>query len=964
MCTHRHPIRFWLATKGLLAGILATMLLTLNLPAAASTPPGGDETVVVEAAEQAAPADDAVAEEAVAEAAPADEAVADAPPSEEMAPDAGADDTVTDDAEPPAAAQGVANPEDPAPLQNQEPVVGHDHNEQSPRAETDEDEAGVAAPAGVTAASSGAIKVNSDGGTEDNDNNPQALCGIFYVVGVDFPEDGIGTLEITLQSGAGTGLPYSADVEVTDGMFSHAVRGVTGHISIKFVPPDANNEKTKTVWICTDTGTLTVAKATSGAATVPAGTDFEFTVACAYGASGLPAPLAAGDSAFSLVSGGSRVITVPQAADCTVMETDPGGATSTGIAVTPIGQQTSVDPAARVAVVTVGTKSETNVTVTFDNVFDTAPVTRTLTVVKVVEKQKPHQDFIFSFDCDNGVTPADVTVDRMGGSASTVVPDGTTCAVTEENPQDAKSTTYVVDTGTATEGTTSSPVLMTADHTVTFTNEYEGNKQTLTIVKVVNGPPPAEDFVFSIVCDKGPAPASVTIPRGGGTDATTQVAGGATCTVSEANPQSATSTTYSVDGSTALEGTSVQLPKRSEHTVTFTNTYSSPAGSAAITKIVTGDLAPTSGAYEICLTPANGTTGSAAEVCETLLQSGAGTVTTTFTDLPAGVWAVSEKTASPGTTGAAPTTTINTPTVTVTDGGTATGQVTNDYGNSSIPPYIPLPGIEIAKSADLEVAEVHDVVTYTYVVTNTGNVTLTGIQIDDDVIGPILMNGGALSHTLGAGESLTVTRGYEVTQEDVERGSVTNVATAAGQPPGPSEPVTDDATVMVLTSETLVQGTGFITVNKQVKGEPGDSWYAFTAVCDGFVLGENNESFTIGPAGGSREIGVAIPEGTTCTLTEVRDGGATATNVQHDDGKVVEGNTTEMVVEDGLTEVTFVNTFDVASIAAPTPHEPLLPATGTDATLRLLLGLAALVLGRTMVRAGREHRGTKGWLRV
>jgi hypothetical protein len=106
------------------------------------------------------------------------------------------------------------------------------------------------------------------------------------------------------------------------------------------------------------------------------------------------------------------------------------------------------------------------------------------------------------------------------------------------------------------------------------------------------------------------------------------------------------------------------------------------------------------------------------------------------------------------------------------------------------------PGIEVVKTADTDSAEVGEVVTYTYVITNTGNVTLTDVTLDDDVIGPIELPVEGV--TLEPGASVTVTATYTITEQDGENGSVTNVAVASGQPPtGPRVEDSDDWTVDV-----------------------------------------------------------------------------------------------------------------------------------------------------------------------
>jgi uncharacterized repeat protein (TIGR01451 family) len=91
-------------------------------------------------------------------------------------------------------------------------------------------------------------------------------------------------------------------------------------------------------------------------------------------------------------------------------------------------------------------------------------------------------------------------------------------------------------------------------------------------------------------------------------------------------------------------------------------------------------------------------------------------------------------------------------------------------------------------------------ITYTYVVRNTGNVTLNPVTLSDDVLGAITSCTPALS-PLAPGESTTCTATHLTTQADLNAGAVVNTATATGQPPtgGPvnSPPSTADVPAVV-----------------------------------------------------------------------------------------------------------------------------------------------------------------------
>ncbi len=84
--------------------------------------------------------------------------------------------------------------------------------------------------------------------------------------------------------------------------------------------------------------------------------------------------------------------------------------------------------------------------------------------------------------------------------------------------------------------------------------------------------------------------------------------------------------------------------------------------------------------------------------------------------------------------------------------------------------------------------------TYSYLVTNSGNVTLTSIAVTDPLPGLSAVTCNTTALLPGASTSCTAT--YSTTQADVDRGSVTNTGTAHGTPPsGP--PVSADSVVTV-----------------------------------------------------------------------------------------------------------------------------------------------------------------------
>jgi gliding motility-associated-like protein/uncharacterized repeat protein (TIGR01451 family) len=76
-------------------------------------------------------------------------------------------------------------------------------------------------------------------------------------------------------------------------------------------------------------------------------------------------------------------------------------------------------------------------------------------------------------------------------------------------------------------------------------------------------------------------------------------------------------------------------------------------------------------------------------------------------------------------------------------------------------------------------AQVDEKINYSFIVTNTGNVSLSNIVVTDPMIGLVFTNNNIAS--LAVGSSSTIAGTYTLTQADVDGGKVTNTALAAGK---------------------------------------------------------------------------------------------------------------------------------------------------------------------------------------
>lgn len=117
------------------------------------------------------------------------------------------------------------------------------------------------------------------------------------------------------------------------------------------------------------------------------------------------------------------------------------------------------------------------------------------------------------------------------------------------------------------------------------------------------------------------------------------------------------------------------------------------------------------------------------------------------------------------------------------------------------------PAIDLVKSAHLNDtnkdgdADAGETINYDFVAKNTGNVTLTGVELTDKMLDDAKIEIKApedFKATLAPGESVTFKSGsYTVTEKDASAGAVLNEATVTGKPPvGPDgkekPPVTDN----------------------------------------------------------------------------------------------------------------------------------------------------------------------------
>ncbi|MGJ8609527.1 MAG: beta strand repeat-containing protein, partial [Octadecabacter sp.] len=148
-------------------------------------------------------------------------------------------------------------------------------------------------------------------------------------------------------------------------------------------------------------------------------------------------------------------------------------------------------------------------------------------------------------------------------------------------------------------------------------------------------------------------------------------------------------------------------------------------------------------------------------------------------------------------------------------------------GNAAIETIAP--GYELEKTVDGDAttfAQVGEVITYNYVVSNIGSVDIDNISVEDDKIGTVACTPTTLERTSsGSAEpnQSFCTATYTVTQDDVDAQTLTNIALATGDPEfGTLGPLTDSVTLTgpalnpAMTLEKVATPTSFSTVGETI----------------------------------------------------------------------------------------------------------------------------------------------------
>ena len=215
-------------------------------------------------------------------------------------------------------------------------------------------------------------------------------------------------------------------------------------------------------------------------------------------------------------------------------------------------------------------------------------------------------------------------------------------------------------------------------------------------------------------------------------------------------------------------------------------------------------------------------------------------------------------------------------------------------------------------------------VAYSFLVTNTGNVTLTGVGVTDPLVGAI----SCPVTTLAAGAATTCTTTYTLTQADVDAGSVINTATASGtSPTAVVVSATDSVTSTIARTSTL-------TMDKQAGTLTGTT--AGSTLPYSFIV-TNTGNVTV------TALSVTDPQaaGLTCPVTTLAPGATTTCTATH--------TLTQAEVDAG-------HTANTAAVTA-TPPSGLTPPTASDSTDTTIAQSTGITLDK---QAGTPSGATPG----
>ena len=444
---------------------------------------------------------------------------------------------------------------------------------------------------------------------------------------------------------------------------------------------------------------------------------------------------------------------------------------------------------------------------------------------------------------------------------------------------------------TATVGVTQSPKLTIVKSTTTIsvskvgdTVAYtyvvsNGGNVTLTGVSVTDLPVSPAGALTS-----GPTCQSLTTPSGSCSGSSTTLVPGQvatftgvyTTTQADLNNGSINDTSKAtgtnpapLGGTTTATSNEVTVPTEQTNTLSVvksstTVNYAAVGDSISYSYVVTDTGNTTLTGVSVTDNPLSPATGSSTPQCQNLTNPSGSCSGATVASLAPGQSATFTATYSVSQLD------LNNGSVSDTSTGHATspGGAVSGTSNEVTVPAVQTNSLSVVKSSTtVNYAAVGDSISYSYVVKDTGNTTLTGVSVTDNPLSPAtgsstpqcqnLTNpsgscSGATVASLAPGQSATFTATYSVSQLDLNNGSVSDTSTGhATSPGGAVSGTSNEVTVPAVQTNSLSVVKSSTTVNYAAVGDSISYSYVVKDTGNTTLTGVSVTDNPLSPATGS-----------------------------------------------------------------------------------------------------------------
>lgn len=261
------------------------------------------------------------------------------------------------------------------------------------------------------------------------------------------------------------------------------------------------------------------------------------------------------------------------------------------------------------------------------------------------------------------------------------------------------------------------------------------------------------------------------------------------------------------------------------------------------------------------------------------------------------------------------------------------------------------PALTLVKTANVEAAEVGQQITYTFTLTNTGNVTITSPSVKDTDFsgsGQLSALDCPADSVLEPGDAITCTATYTVTQADIDAGQLANSATATGTPPdGVTPPTADAPPVTIATNPHPALSLVKTASAKQATSVGQVLTYTFAVTNTGNVDVKNPKVNEGAFTGHGVLSAVSCPGDSVLPPGQMISCTATYTVVAADlaDGATLSNTATVTGTTQGGDLLTSDPSTASVKEVAPVAPAAALASTGSDTWQAGLVGLGLLVLG-------------------